>query len=67
LVPLGSDGLHLSCNLYCDQVLIHIRYFERCFWDPESSYPTKIGITMKMNELAELENKFSTLAAAILP
>jgi hypothetical protein len=67
LIPLGSDGLHLSANMYCDQVLVHIRYFDRCFWDPDSYYPTKIGITMKLNEVAELESKLSTLTAAILP
>jgi hypothetical protein len=67
LIPLGTDGLHVSLNIYCDQVLVHIRYFERCYWDTESFYPTKTGITLKMNELAELQSKFPTLVAAVLP
>jgi hypothetical protein len=66
-VALGTDGLHVNMNIYCDQLLIHIRYFERCFWEPKSVYPTNKGITLKINELAQLEDEFSALVAAIIP
>jgi hypothetical protein len=66
-LALGTDGLHVNMNIYCDQLLIHIRYFERCFWEPKSIYPTNRGITLKINELAQLEDEFSALVAAIIP
>jgi hypothetical protein len=67
LKPISNDGLHVNVNVYCDQLLIHIRYYDRCYYEPSSIYPTKHGVTLKANEMAELENMLPELAAAIFP
>ena len=52
--PLGRDGLHLSLTLFCDMLLVHLRYFDRSF--AGHLYPTKHGVTLHVNEALELAN-----------
>jgi len=67
LIPIGQDGMHLSLTIFCDQPLAHLRYFERCFWEMGSLYPTKYGIALKLCELRDLASLLPELSAAIMP
>ena len=61
IIPLGEDGLHLSLTRFKGQQLVHLRYFERGYWDVKSLFPTKKGVTLKLAEFEELIKLLPTI------
>jgi hypothetical protein len=66
LLPLGTNGLHVSVSPFNGCLYVHIRYYSRAFFDPDQLRATKRGIALKVDEWQDLMKNMQTVTDILL-